>query len=403
MIFRARTVVTMDGPPIENGAVAVRGNIIQAVGKFDEVARLYAGMPVDLGEQVLLPGLINAHCHLDYTIMRHSIGPQNSFSEWIKRINAMKRSLDEEDYLSSIAHGFAELKRWGTTTVLNMEAFPELMVKLPPPPIRTWWFYEMIDVRQRIATEELVAGAFFFFQQRPEWLGGFGLNPHAPYTASRELYRLANDCARIVGMPLTTHVAESAEEDQMFREATGGLYEFMASLGRDMSDCGHGSPLAHLLRHDLMGEDWIVAHLNELDDEDLRLLGSTNLHVVHCPLSHRFFQHRPFQFKRLCEIGVNICIGTDSLASNESLNLFAEMQAALKSEPNLRAGELLATVTVNAARALKKENALGRIAPGACADLIALPFADSVPAVYDTIVHNKRPVAWMMVDGQISE
>lgn len=185
----------------------------------------------------------------------------------------------------------------------------------------------------------------------------------------------------------------------MFREAGGELYDFMASLGRDMSDCGHGSSLANLLRNDLMSDDWIVAHLNELDDEDVRLLGSTSLHVVHCPQSHRFFRHRPFQFKRLQELGVNICLGTDSLASNETLNLFAEMQAAQKSEPGLRAVELLEMVTVNAARALKKENALGRIAPGACADLIALPFTDSLPAVYDAIVHNKQPVGWMMVDG----
>ncbi len=391
----------MDGPPIENGAVAVRGNLIQAVGKFEEVSRLYPGTPVDLGEQVLLPGLINAHCHLDYTIMRNCIGPQNGFTEWIMRINAMKRSLDEEDYLNSIASGFDELKKWGTTSVLNMEAFPELMLKMPPPPIRTWWFYEMIDVRQRIATEELVAGSFFFFKQRPDWLGGFGLNPHAPYTASHALYQLASDCARIAGMPLTTHLAESREEDQMFRHAAGPLYELMASLGRDMSDCGHGSALAHFLRNGLMGEDWIVAHLNELDEEDFRLLESTRLHVVHCPRSHRYFRHRRFQFGRLRQAGVNTCLGTDSLASNESLNLFSEMRSAQKSEPGLRPEELLAMVTVNAALALKRENSLGRIAPGAWADLIALPCTDGLRTVYDAIVHHREPIAWMMVDGSM--
>src|SRR5581483_4248702 len=154
MILRARIVVTMDGPPIENGAVAINNGEIYAVADFDHVQRLYTGRIIDLGEQALLPGLINAHCHLDYTMMRNAICPQQSFTQWIARINALKRSLDEDDYLRAIALGFDELKKWGTTTVLNIEAFPELMVRMPAPPIRTWWFYEMIDVRQRIATEE---------------------------------------------------------------------------------------------------------------------------------------------------------------------------------------------------------------------------------------------------------
>lgn len=162
MIYRARAVVTMDGPPIENGAVAVQGGEIQAVGGFDEVSRLFHDETVDLGEQVILPGLINAHCHLDYTMMRHAISPQNSFTQWIKLINAHKRGLDDEDYMEAIARGFAELKKWGTTTVLNIEAFAELIVKLPPPPVRTWWFYELIDIRNRITTDDLVAGAFAF-------------------------------------------------------------------------------------------------------------------------------------------------------------------------------------------------------------------------------------------------
>src|SRR5439155_4191069 len=132
MILRARTVVTMDGPPIENGAVAVAANRIIDVGKFDEVKARYrksiddsppdsspsrasrlrrpapAGSVVDLGEQALLPGLINAHCHLDYTCLRGKIAPQKSFANWIRAINAEKAKLSEQDYLASIADGLAQ-------------------------------------------------------------------------------------------------------------------------------------------------------------------------------------------------------------------------------------------------------------------------------------------------------
>jgi aminodeoxyfutalosine deaminase len=119
MICRARAVVTMDGPPIENGAVVVQGGMIRAVGSHAEVSRLFHDETTDLGECVILPGLINAHCHLDYTMMRRSISPQKSFAEWIKNINAMKRSFYDEDYLEAIERGFTESKKWGATTVLE--------------------------------------------------------------------------------------------------------------------------------------------------------------------------------------------------------------------------------------------------------------------------------------------
>jgi len=403
MIYRARTVVTMDGPAIENGAVAVRGNRILAVGSFADVSRLYPGKPVDLGERVLLPGLINAHCHLDYTLMRKAILQKSSFTEWVHRINALKRCLSEDDYLHSIATGFAELKKWGATTVLNIESFPELMPKMPPPPIRTWWFYEMIDIRNCIATEELVAGAFVFFQERPDWLGGFGLSPHAPYTATIELYRLANECARITGMPLTTHLAESAEEEAMFRERRGPLFEFLASIGRNMDDCQGESALSILLRNGLIDENWLLAHMNELSESDFALIASYKLNIVHCPESHRYFRHTLFQHKRLYDLGMNICLGTDSLASNNALNLFTEMRAVQNGEPWMSPEEVLKTVTVNPAKALKQEDFLGKIAPGAFADLIALPFENSTDKVVEAIVQHREPVDWMMVDGDLSD
>ena len=400
MILRARTVVTMEGSPIEDGAVAVRQNRIQAVGSFKEVTRLYTGQLLDLGDQVLLPGLINAHCHLDYTVMRKAILYRNSFTGWVSRINALKRCLSEEDYLKSIADGFKELKKWGTTTVLNIESFPEIMSKMPSPPIRTWWFYEMIDLRHRITSEEVVAGAFMFFQNRPDWLGGFGLSPHAPYTSSEELYRLSNECAKITRMPMTTHLGESAEEDDMFRHARGEFYDFLAGLGRNMNDCGHGSALANLLTRKLIGADWIIAHLNELCEKDFELVKNHRLNIVHCPESHRYFKHTPFQYKRLHDLGMNICLGTDSLASNETLNLFAEMRAVKNGEPWMSSEEVLKSVTVNAAMALDKKDSLGKLAPGAYADMIALPFKGPIHQVYEAIVQHRLPIQWMMINGR---
>src|SRR6266705_6956970 len=147
MIIRACAVVTMDGPPIENGAVAVSGNRIIDVGKFPEISARHSGQQlIDLGEQVMLPGLINGHCHLDYTCLRGQIPPKKSFADCIRTINAEKARLSAQDYVASIAEGFAEAKRFGTTTIANLTAFPELIARIDTL-IRTWWFAELIDVR----------------------------------------------------------------------------------------------------------------------------------------------------------------------------------------------------------------------------------------------------------------
>ena len=130
--LRARIVFPVSGPAIEDGMVVIAHGKISAFDKWD------GREATDLGEVILMPGLINAHCHLDYSVMRGAILSNRSFSQWVRRINELKRTLTDADYLESIRTGFEELLRHGTTSVFNIESFPELMVHMPPPPIRTW-------------------------------------------------------------------------------------------------------------------------------------------------------------------------------------------------------------------------------------------------------------------------
>lgn len=409
MIYRSRTVVTMDGPPIADGAVVVQAERIAAVGAWPEVRQRFTSEPVtDLGERTLLPGLINAHCHLDYSTLRHAILPQASFADWIGRINAVKRTLHADDYLAAIARGLAESRRWGTTTLFNVESFPELMWKMAPPLLRTWWFYEMIDVRQPAPTEELVAGVLLFFQEdRPGWLGGHGLSPHAPYTASPELYRLARDCARRHGMPWTTHLGESRDERAMFLEAKGPLHDFLKGLGRPMTDCGGGrSALAQLTANGALGPECLAVHLNHLEEADFALLAPgaplAGLNVVHCPLSHRYFGHDRFPLERLHALGANLCIGTDSPASDGSFSVLAELRALSQAVPALSPRELLTMATLNPARAIGLAGRLGCIRPGALADLVAAPLGEGSPGnIHAEIIGHPAPIDWMLVHGRV--
>jgi cytosine/adenosine deaminase-related metal-dependent hydrolase len=206
-------------------------------------------------------------------------------------------------------------------------------------------------------------------------------------------------------MPLTTHLAESTDEFAMFRHGGGPLYEFMHSLQRPMKDCGTTTPFSHLWRSGAVDANWLLVHMNTLLEEDFQLLAElprgAGPHVIHCPGSHRYFSHPPFPARRYHELGVNLCLGTDSLASTESLSLFDEMRLLHAAEPWLRPEELVRMVTVNPARALRRRSQLGKIVPGAFADLIALPTTGSLGGVYEDIVYYREPVPWMMIDGQI--
>lgn len=386
MILRARAVVTMDGAPIENGAVAISADQITDVGDFEEIRAKNAGEVVDLGEQALLPGLINAHCHLDYTCLRGKIAPTASFTDWIRAINTQKAKLSAEDYVASINDGFAEAKRFGTTTIANLTAFPELIGQVRAP-IRTCWFAELIDVRGN-ADVDLAANAL---RAAERW----GLAPHAPFTASAALYR---ECERVAPL-LTTHLAESGEEMSMFRDASGPLYDFLKELGRDMSDCGGTTPLARFLAT-VAGGNWIVAHLNELTRSDFELLRkpTATWSIVHCPRSHAYFGHSPFELEQLLALGCNVCLGTDSLASNSDLSLFAEMRAIRNEFPRVPPEQILGMATVNVARALRQGGAIGRIASGLIADLVAVPCA-RLDDVFDEIIAAERPT-WTMIAGR---
>src|SRR6478672_7332908 len=179
MIIKARTVVPMDGDPIDNGAVVVEGGTVTAVGRIHEIQPSHAGEITDLGEKILLPGLINAHCHLDYTVLRGKIAPRRSFADWIRAINAEKAKLTDRDYIDSIVAGFSEALRFGTTTIANLTAVPHLVGEIAEP-IRTWWYGELIDVRNPADADDIVNAAVECLKKTKRW----GLAPHAPFTAS---------------------------------------------------------------------------------------------------------------------------------------------------------------------------------------------------------------------------
>jgi cytosine/adenosine deaminase-related metal-dependent hydrolase len=185
------------------------------------------------------------------------------------------------------------------------------------------------------------------------------------------------------------------------------MFDWLRRNARDMSDCGHGSPVQQLERCGMLSPNLLAVHANYLEPRDAALLGRARVSVAHCPRSHFFFGHQPFPLGALRRAQVNVCLGTDSLASvcktprqTVELNMFEEMRALAKRDPAPRPREILQMATLNGARALGLEGQVGEIASPALADLIALPFSGKLARVYDAILDHRGPVAASMIGGQ---
>ena len=382
MILRARMVVPVSRPPIEDGVVCVSGERVAWAGRRADLPASHAADDeVDLGDAILLPGLINAHCHLDYTDMAGQISPPRSFADWIKSMVSFKAAWTLADFQTSWQRGAAMLLKNGTTTVADIEAIPELIpAAWEQTPLRVISFRELLNVRSRVPAAEIVERAV------NDWLGAsgsegrVGLSPHAPYTTTTELLEMAARAAHRRRWRLTTHVAESEQEFEMYMYRQGALFDWLKGQ-RDVADCGKGSPVQHLERCGYLDENLLAVHVNYLWRHDAGVLGRHRVSVAHCPQSHDYFQHLRFPRVELEDAGVNLCLGTDSLATTRTsrgreleLNLFEEMRAFSAKSPDVSPEHILRMATVNGAKALGMAGVIGELTEGAMADLIAIPF-----------------------------
>ncbi|MCU0770568.1 MAG: amidohydrolase family protein [Verrucomicrobia bacterium] len=408
LLLRARVALPIASRPIRDAGILISGRRIAAIGRWRAVARGHTGRRIDLGDALVLPGLINAHCHLDYTHMAGLFAPTRHFTDWIKQITVTKQTWSDDEFRDSWLAGADMLLRTGTTTVGDIEVVPGLLPGVwRRTPLRVFSFLEMTGIRSRRDPGAILDEARRQIRVLPRGRCHAWLSPHAPYSTKPELLARSAEVSRQLGWPMTTHVAESASEYEMFARGRGEMYRWLKRNERDMSDCGHGSPVKQLHRSGVLGPHLLAIHVNYLGRGDARLLGESGTHVVHCPHSHTYFQHRAFPYEPLRAAGVNLCLGTDSLASTQpqpgtpaELSLFAEMREFALRHPKVAPATLLRMVTVNAAKALGQAGRLGELSAGAEADLVAVPFDGSARDAARAAVHFDGHVRASLIRGR---
>lgn len=409
-VYAADWVIPVDGPPIREGGVQVEGERIVAVGLADELV----GRRYDHPGCVIVPGLVNAHTHLEYAAFA-GFGDGLPFGQWIDVHIARKRLVGFDELLDSARLGAAECLAGGVTTVADASFCGAAAVACAEAGLRAVVHLEVFGPDPAAALER-----FDGIRSRVgAALGGrvaLGISPHAPYTTGLDVYR----AALALDLPLQTHVAESADEASFMASGSGPIAELAAWAGI-------ASPATTSVRHlaaaGLLRPGVSAVHCVTVDAEEVALLARSGAGVVHCPRSNALLGCGIAPLRALLDAGVPVGLGSDSPASAPSFDLFDEVRAAIElaraseRRPDaLSAAEGLRLATLGGARALGLDGVIGSLTPGKLADLAvvdlggalhepvedpvaALVFGGSAPRVSRTILsgeirYDRGGTAW---------
>jgi cytosine/adenosine deaminase-related metal-dependent hydrolase len=367
VLITADWVLPIDREPIRFGAVRVEADRIAAVATVTELAA-GDGERVDLPGCALLPGLVNGHTHLALTAL-HGRVPSAAFPDWLTGIVPLMASLDEDARERYAAAGALECLRGGVTVVGDISYGAGVSHAVASLGLGGVCYFEVLGIAAASLPATLAENGFpaafpSSARVRP------GLSPHAPYTVGPELMRAIAGLARERSLPFAVHVAESRAETQLLAGGSGPLAFAAETLAVGFT-APRTSSVAYLAGLGAL-DGALAIHCIELDRGDAETLAERTRGVVLCPRSNAYLHNDPPPVTDLVAAGATIAVGTDSSASNASLDLFAEARALAALAPSLPAERLLRIMTLEGATALGAEEAFGSLTPGKQADLVAL-------------------------------
>ena len=415
-LYRAAWVLPVTSPPIRNGAVLVDGDGCIATTAPAAAIEPPEGTPVvELGEAILLPGLVNVHAHAELSMFRGAL-EDLPFREWIVRLVGAKRSvLTEEDHLWAARWTAIEAMRAGITTLGCTEASTAAARALGEAGMRGTVYQEVFGPDPEQAGEGIAAlrDCVLALRAGQEGLVRIGISPHAPYTVSDDLYRLAIRLAVEEGLPMAVHIAESAAERDLVTHGGGDFEPGLRARGIP-TPARAGSPIELLERLGVLRARPLLIHAVDVDHEDIRRIAESGSAVAHCPVANAKLGHGVAPVVEMQAAGITVGLGTDSVASNNRLDLLEEARTAtllqrarLRRPDPLSADELLRMCTVDGARALGLEGRVGALEPGMEADLCAVSLggahARPVNDPLATLFHSARgaDVVLTVVRGRV--
>jgi cytosine/adenosine deaminase-related metal-dependent hydrolase len=420
ILYRAAWILPIVAPPVRGGWVLTGGGCIMGCAAFAGQSPAGCGAPratdagaeggtgvigseaietIDLGDVAILPGLVNAHTHLELSWMRHQIPPSDSMPAWASRLMSLRRAR-AADPVAPIADAIREARAAGTSLVGDVTNTLAAYDVLADSGLAAAVFREILGFNvpnpEQVATD---AQAQLETLMPLAWLRA-SVVPHAPYSVSPALFRAIAGAAG--DRPMSVHLGESSDEMQFLRDGTGAWRELLGRLGAwndrwQPPACG---PVEYLDRLGLVSGRLLAVHATQLDDGELARLAAAGATVVTCPRSNRWTGAGTPPIDRFYASGVRIAIGTDSLASVEDLNLFRELAEVRRLGPGIPAARLLESATIRGAAALGFADDYGSIEPGKRAELIAVHVPHAVEDVEEYLVSGLQPDVIQWLDSE---
>jgi aminodeoxyfutalosine deaminase len=404
IIHQAKWVVPIDRPVLADGAVVVAGDRIVAVGPAAEILPTHqpgAAIHYDHGEGAIIPALVNAHVHLEFSALRQAIAPQKSLPAWLQAAIDGFSALSPGEIDHGVRDGIAEMQRFGTILAAEVSNTGRSLPLLADSDLESHYFYECLGFNL-LGNGRLAADFPFLAQAALESIP-VSAAAHAPYSVSAPLFHRIKAWNRTQGRLTSVHLAESLEELQFLQQGNGFFQQLLQQRGRwyegyTSPGC---SPAAYLDRLDFLDEQTLAVHGVWLDAPDRDLLAQRGVWLALCPRSNLHTGAGFPDLIALQQAGLKLALGTDSLASTPDLNLFQEIRVLQERFPEVQLSDLLAMATINGAAALNRAEDFGSLSPGKKAALLFLPIPAGM-SLWPELLHSgvQGQIFWLTPKGK---
>jgi len=390
-VYEADWVCPISRAPIHDGAIAVEGGRIIHVGTASEVDGTHR---VQFAGCAIIPGFVNAHTHLELTILRGLL-ENIPFLQWVQRLTHIKyQILTPDDLKLSAQLGAIEMLRAGVTTVAEVMDVGTGWAAMREFGLQGIAYQEVFGPADSVVADSMkgLVDKVNRYRTAESAVLKIGVSPHAPYSVSRSLYESVRDYARKECLRMTAHVAESRDETGFVRDGAGPFAAAHAKRGIEVT-ARRCTPVAYLDSLGILGPDMLLVHCVEASERDLDRIRDTGTFVVHCPKSNAKLANGTARIHDMLEQGVRVSLGTDSVASNNVIDMFEEMRAAIFQQrthtgriDSMTASEAFKMATIEGAHCLGLEDQLGSLDPGKRADFAVIDLSSpAIQPVYDPL------------------
>lgn len=407
MILSADWVLPVSGPPIRDGAVRVDDDLISAVGERSEIVRRFSSDEHEhFAGCTIAPGLVNAHTHLALTALS-GVVPPLPFAEWLQHLVTALKPWQIADHEASGVVGAEECLACGVTVVGDIAYGAAEVTRARAAGLGGVFYWELLGMNVEDMDARL---GYLRYPADPDEFGSrivCGLSPHSPYTAGPSLLQAVHEKARELGAPTAIHAAESVSEVELLMNGTGPLADTAERTAFGFAPPGT-STIAYLADIGVL-DDTTAVHLCHASLDDIVLMAPRVRGVVTCPRSNRYLSNPRPRVAAFLHAGIAMGVGTDSSASNEDLDLMAEVRAVRDAEPTVSDATLLELATIGGARAIGVDDRFGSLDPGKLADLGVYALGHTEDPVGSMIDRGGRATVrsvmssgqWRVVDGAL--